>query len=88
MKDSFESMSKIYDEEVTLLNVGKDEGMVLSKYQNLYDRFKIGPQMIDMSYIDYLRKMIQDLFKQFSSPNANIDFELKTLVSNNLLQQI
>lgn len=88
MKDSFELMSKIYDEEVTLLNLGNDEGLVLSKYQNLYDRFKIGPQMVDMSYLDYLRVMIQNLFKQFSTPNVNIGFGLKNLVSSNLLQQI
>lgn len=58
MKDSFELMSKIYDEQVTLLNMGNDESLVLSKYQNLYDRFKIGPELVDMSYLDYLRVMI------------------------------
>ena len=59
MKDSFELMSKIYDEQVTLLNMGNDESLVLSKYQNLYDQFKIGPELVDMSYLDYLRVMIQ-----------------------------
>lgn len=84
--DSFTIMSLTFDQQITLLNLGQDEGLLLSKYQNMYDSYKINDQLVDISYFDYLRLAIEGLYKETNNPHLAVSLEIHSLMTNNIFQ--